>query len=189
MDTGWLTLGTSVLLSLMGLAAGFLAGRRGRSNAIATTVERDWLDTVAEDLAEFTELQCDIIWKRWRLKVIEDTEPETSSQSYENEAFRALQDASWKQTFRSDLLRTKLLLLLDDQIDVQKTLIAAIDEYATHADQHEAAQKASGRVCDPEKLRKLVADFDGLLRKHKPDLLKAGRRVLADKREAIRRSV
>ena len=189
MDTGWLQLGTSVLLSVIGLAAAYFAGRRGRSNAIATTVDKDWLDTVAEDLAEFTELQCDIIWKRWRLKVTEETQPETSSQSYQNEAFRALQDASWKQTFRSDLLRSKLLLLLDNQIDVQRTLIAAIGEYAKHADQHEAAQHEPGRVYGKKELRKLVADFDGLLRKHKPDLLDAGRRVLADKREEIRRSV
>ena len=173
----------------MTLAFGFFAGRRGRSNAIATTVDKDWLDTVAEDLAEFTELQCDIIWKRWRLKVLEDTAPETSSQSYANEAFRTLQDASWKQTFRSDLLRTKLLLLLDNQNDVHRTLIAAIDEYGKLADQHEAEQKSAGRACDPEKLRQLVADFDGRLRANKPRLLDAGRSVLADKRQEIRRSI
>jgi hypothetical protein len=185
MDTGWLQPAATVVFSLMTLAFGFFAGRQGRSNAIATTVDKDWLDTVADDLAEFTELQCDIIWKRWRLKVLEDTAPETSSQSYENEAFRALQDALWKQTFRSDLLKTKLVLLLDNQKDAHRNLIAAIDEYGKHADEHDAAQTS----CDREKLTDLRADFDGRLRVNKPDLLDAGRRVLADKRQEIRRSI
>jgi hypothetical protein len=178
-----------ILVPLLTLIAGYLAGQRGRSNAIATTVERDWLQAVAEDLAEFIEIQIDIVWKRWRIKVIERTNPETSSQSYENEAFRILQEASWKQTFRSDFLKSKLLLMLDDRDVLQERLIVAIVEYS------KAAPDMSKRLENLEKnvpensLLKLACDFELLLREKKPLILDAGRRVLAAKREAIRSSV
>lgn len=185
----WFQLGVPTLVTLVTLIVGYFVGRRGRSNAIATTVEKDWLHTVAEDLAEFTELQIDIVWKRWRLKVKERTDPETSSHSYENEAFRSLQEASWKQTFRSDFLKSKLLLMLDDHDVLQKELIQVIDEYAKYPDLHDAMQKSEENVDDPGRLRKGVSDFDQLLREKKPQILNAGRRVLAAKREAIRRSI
>lgn len=189
MNEGWFELGANVLVALIAVLAGFYAGQRGRSIAIATTVEKDWLHTVAEDLAEFTELQLDIVWKRWRLQVMEGTDPETSPDSYEKEAFRSLQDASWKQTFRSDFLRSKLLLMLDDRDVLQEKLIAAIDEYGKYADEHYYMQKSEENAGDQEKLRKVVSDFDRLLREKKPLILSAGRRVLAAKREAIRRSI
>jgi hypothetical protein len=188
MKKDWILLGAAILFPLLTLVAGYLAGQRGRSNAIATTVERDWLHTVAEDLAEFIELQIDIVWKRWRIKVIEGTNPETSSQSYENEAFRLLQEASWKQTFRSDFLKSKLLLMLDDHDVLQEKLIAAIDEYAKPAP--DMAKRLQNLKNVPEKaLVKLGYDFDLLLREKKPLILDAGRRVLTAKREAIRRSI
>ena len=185
----WVQLGETILFPLAALIAGYFAGQRGRSNAIATTVEKDWLHTVAEDLAEFIELQIDIVWKRWRIKVIEGTNPETNSQSYENEAFRILQEASWKQTFRSDFLKSKLLLMLDDHDVLQAKLIAAIDEYAKPApDIAKRLQNLEKNVPEKE-LLKLGYDFDVLLREKKPLILDAGRRVLAAKRKAIRRSI
>lgn len=187
MNKDWLQLG-AILFPLLALIAGYFAGKRGRSNAIATTVEKDWLDTVAEDLAEFTELQIDIVWKRWRIKILESTDPETSSHSYEKEGFRTLQEASWKQTFRSDFLKSKLLLLLDDSDVLQKKLIEAIDEYATYAPKmNNFLQNLEKDV--PDESLKLAEDFDLLLREKKPLILDAGRRVLAAKREAIRRSI
>lgn len=177
-----------ILFPLLTLIAGYLAGQRGRSNAIATTVEKDWLHTVAEDLAEFTELQIDIVWKKWRIKVIEDTKPETSSQSYDNEAFRIVQEASWNQTFRSDLLKTKLLLMLDDRDPLQDTLIAAIIEYAKHASA--MTNELSLEKNFPEtKLLEIGNRYDRLLREDKPLILNAGRRVLAAKRAAIHKSI
>lgn len=187
MNIDWLQLGT-ILFPLLALTTGYLAGKRGRSNAIATTVEKDWLDTVAEDLAEFTELQIDIVWKRWRIKILESTDPETSSQSYEKEGFRTLQEAAWKQTFRSDCLRSKLLLLLDDRDVLQNQLIEAIDEYAKYAPEMTTLLQRLGNDV-PEKWGELADEFDVLLRKKRPLILAAGRRVLAAKREAIRKSI
>ena len=187
MKIEWIQL-ASLLLPLMALIAGYFAGQRGRSNAIATTVEKDWLHTVAEDLAEFTELQIDIVWKKWRIKVIEDTRPETSSQSYDNEAFRIVQEASWNQTFRSDLLKTKLLLMLDDRDALQEKLIAAIIEYAKHASA--MTYELSLEKNFPEaKLLEIGNRYDRLLRDEKPGILNAGRRVLAAKRAAIHKSI
>lgn len=188
MKIDWIQLG-SLLLPLMALIAGYFAGQRGRSNAIATTVEKDWLHTVAEDLAEFTELQIDIVWKKWRIKVIEDTKPETSSQSYENEAFRIVQEASWKQTFRSDLLKTKLLLMLDDRDPLQQKLIAAIDEYAKYAVTMSNELQNLEKNVPETKLREIGNRYDRLLREEKPLILYAGRRVLAAKRAAIHKSI
>jgi len=178
-----------ILFPLLTLIAGYLAGQRGRSNAIATTVERDWLQAVAEDLAEFIEIQIDIVWKRWRIKVIERTNPETSSQFYENEGFRIVQEASWKQTFRSDFLKSKLLLMLDDHDVRQEQLIAAIVEYAKPAPDLAKRLENLEKNVSENSLLKLACDFDLLLREKKPLILDAGRRVLAAKREAIRRSV
>ena len=189
MNKDWILLGAAILFPLLTLIAGYLAGQRGRSNAIATTVERDWLHTVAEDLAEFIELQIDIVWKRWRIKVIEGTNPETSSQSYQNEAFRILQEASWKQTFRSDFLKSKLLLLLDDHDVLQEKLIAAIDEYAKHAPAMAKCLENLEKNVPETALVKLGCDFDLLLREKKPLILDAGRRVLTAKRDAIRKSI
>ena len=185
MNKEWFQLGATILLPLMALVAGYFAGQRGRSIAIATTVEKDWLNCVAEDLAEFIELQIDIVWKRWRIKVKASTDPETSSLSYEKESFRSLQDASWQQTFRSDLLKSKLLLMLDDRDVLQEQLIAAIDEYSKHA------PEMTNRVKDLDKdaSEQVANDFDRLLREKKPFILNAGRRVLAAKRTAIRKSI
>ena len=196
MDKDWFLIGVPFLLSSVTLIAGYYAGQRGRSIAIATTVDKEWLQTIAEDLAEFVELQIDIVWKRWRLIVMEGTDPETSSTSYEKEAFRFLQEASWRQTFRSDLLRSKLLLMLDHRDTLQENLIAAIDEYAKHVIRMETCleivekevPKQLGSVRDVE-LCKIRDEFDQRLRQNKPQILKAGRVVLADKREAIRQSV
>ena len=188
MKIEWIQIG-SLLLPLMALIAGYFAGQRGRSNAIATTVEKDWLHTVAEDLAEFTELQIDIVWKKWRIKVIEDTKPETSSQSYENEAFRIVQEAAWQQTFRSDLLKTKLLLMLDDRDQLQEKLIAAIDEYAKHAPAMNNELQSLAKSVSEAKLLEIGNRYDRLLREEKPAILNAGRRVLAAKRAAIHKSI
>jgi hypothetical protein len=181
----WLQLGVPTLVTLVTLIVGYFVGRRGRSNAIATTVEKDWLQTIAEDLAEFTELQIDIIWKRWRIKTYGGANAETGSGSYDKEAFRILEEASWKQTFRSDLLKTKLLLMLDDRDDLQKKLIAAIAKYAKHAQDW-----ANELQTVPEKELTDRADhYDVLLRDERPLILDAGRRVLAAKRAAIRKSI
>ena len=185
----WLQLGVPALVTLVTLIVGYFVGQRGRSNAIATTVEKDWLQTVAEDLAEFIELQIDIVWKRWRIKVIEDTNAETNSGSYENEAFRILQEASWKQTFRSDLLKTKLLLMLDDLDLLQKKLIAAIEEYAKHAQEIAKELQSLERNVPEKELTELGHHYDRLLREKRPPILDAGRRVLAAKRVAIRKSI
>ncbi len=187
MNKDWFQLGATIVLPLIGVIAGYFAGQRGRSIAIATTVEKDWLHCVAEDLAEFIELQIDMIWKGWRIKVMEGTNPETSSHSYEKEAFRLVQDASWKQTFRSDFLKSKLLLMLDDRDVQQEKLIAAIEEYAKHAP--DVAKRIKTLTNNPDELFKVTNDFDQLLREKKPMILNAGRRVLAAKRQAIRKSV
>lgn len=189
MNKDSILLGAAVLFPLLTLIAGYLAGHRGRSNAIATTVERDWLQTVAEDLAEFIEVQIDIVWKRWRNKVIERTNPETSSQSYESEAFRVLQESSWTKTFRSDFLKSKLQLMLDDHDVLQKNLIAAIDEYAKPAPDMAKRLENLEKNVSEDALFKLACDFELLLREKKPLILDAGRRVLAAKRESIRRSI
>jgi hypothetical protein len=188
MNKDWILLITAILFPLLTLKAGYSAGQRGRSNAIATTLEKDWLNTVAADLAEFIELQIDIVWKRWRIKVMEDTDPETSSHSYEKEAFRILQDAAWQQTFRSDLLKSKLLLMLDDRDVLQQKLIAEVDSYAKYVPDV-AIRVQSLPKNAPKELLKVVEDFDSLLREKKPLILDAGRRVLAAKREAIRGSI
>lgn len=97
-----------------------------------------------------------------------------------------LQEASWKQTFRSDFLKSKLLLMLDDRDVLQEKLIRAIEEYAKHAD----TQNLQENRGDEKKLFKVAADIGYLLReKNKSLILNAGRRVLAAKREAIRRSI
>jgi len=178
-----------ILVSLLTLIAGYLAGQRGRSNAIATTVDRDWLQAVAEDLAEFIELQIDIVWKRWRIKDHERTTQETSSQSYENEAFRTLQESAWKQTFRSDLLKSKLLLMLDDLDDLQKKLIGAIDDYSKPVPEMATRLYNMEKNVPEKELGDLGNHFDLLLREKRPLILDAGRRVLAAKRDAIRKSV
>jgi len=189
MNKDWILLGAAILVPMLTLIAGYFAGRQGRSNAIATTVEKDWLHTIAEVLAEFIELQIDIVWNRWRIKVIEGTNPETRSHSYEKESFRIIQEASWKQTFRSDFLKSKLLLMLDDQNVLQKKLIAAIVEYAKPVpDMNKRLQNLKKNVPE-EELLKLAQDFDLLLREKRTLILDAGRRVLAAKREAIRRSI
>jgi hypothetical protein len=184
----WILPVTAILVPVLTLIAGYFAGQRGRSNAIATTVEKDWLNTIAEDLAEFIEVQIDIVWKRWRIKLIEDTTPETSSHSYEKEGFRAVQEAAWRQTFRSDLLKSKLLLMLDDRDPLQQKLIAEIDAYAKHVPDLAACVEKLKHHAPPELLA-VVDGFDRLLRERKPQILDAGRRVLAAKREAIRKSI
>ncbi|MGZ5437244.1 MAG: hypothetical protein ACXWID_18310 [Pyrinomonadaceae bacterium] len=189
MNKDWILLGVAILSPVLTLLAGFFAGHRGRSNAIATTVEKDWLHTVAEDLAEFIELQIDIVWKRWRIKVIQGTTPETSSQSYQDEAFRILQEASWSRTFRSDLLKTKLILMLDDQDGLQEELIKTIDEYAKHAPNLVEDLKNLEKNVPEKKLEDLCYRYDGLLREKRPLILAAGRHVLAAKRAAIRKSI
>jgi hypothetical protein len=133
MNKDWILPVATIFFSLITLIAGYFAGQRGRSNALATTVEKEWLNTVAADLAEFIELQIDIIWKRWRIKLLDDTNPETNSHSYEQEGFRDLQAAAWQQTFRSDLLKSKLLLMLDDRDFLQQQLIVEIEKYSKHA--------------------------------------------------------
>jgi hypothetical protein len=185
----WFQFGVTALFPLAALIVGYFAGQRGRSNAIATTVEKDWLHTVAEDLAEFIELQIDIVWNRWRIKVIDGTNPATSSHSYGNEPFRILQEASWKQTFRSDFLKSKLLLMLDDHDVLQKKLIAAIDEFAKPAPNLAKRLENMEKNVPENELLKLAYDFDLLLREERPLILDAGRRVLAAKRKAIRRSI
>jgi hypothetical protein len=189
MNKDWILLIAGILFPLLTLIAGYLAGQRGRSNAIATTVERDWLQAIAEDLAEFIELQIDIVWKRWRIKDNERITPETSSQSYENEAFRILQEASWKQTFRSDFLKSKLLLMLDDLDDLQKKLIEAIEDYSKPVSEMATRLDNMEKNVPEKELLNLGYHYDLLLREKRPLILDAGRRVLAAKREAIRRSV
>lgn len=99
MNSTWIQVGTAVVLPFLALLFGFLTGQRSRSIAVATTVEKDWLNTVAEDLAEFIEVQYDVVWKRWRLKDLELTDPNARARPYDKESFRDLQDACWKQTF------------------------------------------------------------------------------------------
>ena len=185
----WLQLGVPTLVTLVTLIVGYFVGQRGRSNAIATTVEKDWLHTVAEDLAEFMELQIDIVWKRWRITLIEGTNPETSSDSYQDEAFRVLQQASWDKTFRSDLLKTKLLLVLDDNDVLQKELIAAIDEYAKPAQDWANEIQNQEKNVPEKKLTERGYHYDRLLRAERPRILGAGRSVLAAKRKSIRKSI
>ena len=189
MNKDWILLIGGSLVPLLTLIAGYLAGQRGRSNAIATTVERDWLQAVAEDLAEFIELQIDIVWKRWRIKDHERTTPETSSALYGDEAFRILQESAWKQTFRSDLLKSKLLLMLDDLDDLQKKLIEAIDDYSKPVPEMGTRLYNMEKNVPEKELADLGNHYDLLLREKRPLILDAGRRVLAAKREAIRRSV
>ena len=186
MNSFWIQIGTAILLPFFALLAGFLTGRRSRSIAVATTVEKDWLDTVAADLAEFIEVQYDIIWKRWRLRDLELTEPNARTRLYDKESFRDLQDAVWKQTFRSDLLKTKLCLMLDDDDPLQAELIRLLEQYALYADRQDREyQKA-----DQAMIEKIANDLGQLLRvEHKPAIIAAGRRVLEAKREAIRKSV
>jgi len=188
MNKDWILSITAILT----LITGYFAGQRGRLNALATTVEKEWLKTVAEDLAEFVELQIDIIWKRWRINVIDDAN-QTNSQSYEKEAFRSLQAAAWQQTFRSDTLKSKLLLMLDDRDRLQGELIAEIENYAKHvpdlAHRIENLEKNVPKKLREQKLLEVVEETDVLLRERRPLILDAGRLVLADKRKKIRRSI
>ena len=186
MNATWIQIGASVVLPFLALLFGFLAGQRSRSITVATTVEKDWLNSVAEDLAEFTELQYDIVWKRWRLKLVELTDLELRSRPYENESFRYLQEALWKQTFRSDFLKTKLFLMLDDGDRLQAQLITAIEEYAGHADK----QNQENESADKDSLFKIAAEVGDLLRVQKKSaFVAAGRRVLEedDKRAPVER--
>lgn len=188
MNIDWLQVG-ALVMPFIAVIAAYLAGQRGRSNAIATTVDKDWINTVAEDLAEFIELQIDIVWKRWRVRVIDCTTPETSSKSYDSEGFRITQQASWDKTFRSDLLKSKLLLMLDDLDALQKKLIEAIDDYAEPvAELAKRLQTLEKNVSEKE-LVGICNHYDLLLRDKRPPILEAGRLVLAAKRKAIRKSI
>jgi len=177
---------TALVLPLATLGAGFWAGRRGRSITVATTLDKEWLNAVADDLAEFTELQYDIIWKRWRLKLYELTAPESSSPTYDRDAFRLLQEASWKQTFRSDFLKSRLMLLLDDRDPLHLQLMNAIETYAAHAD----SQLAEDNLGTEERLSEVATSLGRRLRsREKVPLLALGRQVLRATRATIRRSV
>jgi hypothetical protein len=185
----WFQLGVPTLATTVTLIVGYFVGRRGRSNAIATTVEKDWLHTIAEDLAEFTELQIDIIWKRWRLRDFERTNPKTSSGPYDKEAYSVLEESSWTRTFRSDLLKTKLLLMLDDSDALQEKLIKTIEEYAQPAQDWAKELGKLEKTLPEEKLTERGFYYDVLLRKRRGQILTAGRHVLAAKRAAIRKSI
>ena len=186
MNTTWIQIGTAIVLPFLALLFGFLTGQRSRSITVATTVEKDWLNTVAENLAEFIELQYDVVWKRWRLKDLELTDPEVRSQPYEKESFRYLQDELWKQTFRSDFLKTKLSLMLDDGDRFQGQLITAIEEYARHADRQDRENESA----NPGTVLRIASEIGDLLRvQNKSAIVTAGRRVLEAKRKAIRSSV
>ena len=182
----WIQIATAVILPVLAVIVGYFTGRRSRSITVATTVEKEWLNTVAEDLAEFIEVQYDIVWKRWRLKDLELTGGKEQSSPYDKESFRELQDACWKQTFRSDFLKTKLSLILDDTVPLQARLIQSVEEYSQHADLQDKAYEQA----DKNKLTQIAVEIGDLLRvQHKPAIVAAGRRVLEAKRKEIRKSI
>ena len=175
----------TALLPLLTLAFGFVAGRRSRSVTIATTLEKDWLNNIAESLAEFIELQYDVIWKRWRFRLLQLSLPLENRDLYSNDGLRYLQDACWEKTFRSDYLKTRLMLLLDQSDVNQSELIRAIERYAAHAD----LQNDSDDHGDKEKLYGIAAEIGERLRaREKGAIVAAGRRVLEAKRTAIRKT-
>lgn len=177
---------TKILLPLLVAAAAYVAGRRSRSISVATTVEKAWLDTVALDLAEFIELQCDSVWHRWRLRHYELSRLDQMSSPTYDEHARRLEDAAWQRSFRAALLQTKLLLLLDDQDQLQRRLMTLIDEYAAIAEEQTCADNNG----DLEKIYAVATQLHiRLEEQHKSGLLEAGRRVLKQKRKDIRSSV
>ena len=176
---------TPILLGLLSAVTGFLVGQRTRSVTIATTLERDWLNGIAVDLAEFIEVQYDVVWKRWRLQHLEISEPKDQPIRLRTKSLRYLQDACWEKTFRSDFLKTKLLLLLDEKDKTQGRLIEQIGKYASYADKQNEARD----IRDPKVLYETAERIGIELRENvKASIVTAGRQVLDAKRRSIRKS-